>query len=262
MATQPSPPTSATPGGDAATRYRVAVEFAIVGDLRFLSHHDELRLIARALTRARWPLAYTQGFNPRPRMTIPLPRNVGVAAECQLALVELREPRSSTELSESLAGQLPAGCHLRRVVAWTSGGKPHPLRVTYELDLSAGDAQRVRPRLAQLTARPVVTIRRDYGPRKPARPVDLRPYIEQLEMAGDCLRLRLRFVEQRTARPSEVITELGLAPAAHHHRLRRADVQWDTELAAAADGGPAAQERNHFGQEENDDPRGNQQDRA
>ncbi|MBU0616609.1 MAG: DUF2344 domain-containing protein, partial [Planctomycetes bacterium] len=40
-------------------RHAVACCFALGGDLRLLSHHDELRMLARALRRAGWPLAYS-----------------------------------------------------------------------------------------------------------------------------------------------------------------------------------------------------------
>jgi radical SAM-linked protein len=38
------------------------------GHLRFVSHLDWMRMIQRALRRANLPLAYSQGFNPKPRI--------------------------------------------------------------------------------------------------------------------------------------------------------------------------------------------------
>ena len=37
-------------------RYRVAIRFAIEGDLRFISHHDTVRLFERAIARAGLPV--------------------------------------------------------------------------------------------------------------------------------------------------------------------------------------------------------------
>jgi uncharacterized protein (DUF2344 family) len=42
----------------------------VEGDLRFLSHHDCLRAMERLAARARLPVRYTQGFNPRIKMSI------------------------------------------------------------------------------------------------------------------------------------------------------------------------------------------------
>ena len=62
------------------------------GDIRFVSHRDTLRLFARAATRAEVPLRYSGGFNPHPRVTIPVPRPVGVASDVERLVLELTEP--------------------------------------------------------------------------------------------------------------------------------------------------------------------------
>ena len=244
-------PADAAAAGHGAPRFRVAVEFAVMGDLRFLSHHDEVRMLTRALVRAGWPLAYSHGFNPRPRLTIPLPRNLGVAARSQVALVDLCAPRTPAELHASLARQLPAGCRLRQVIAPAPRATPQALQATYELDLDLPAVAVVRPRIEALLARPSLLVQREYGPEKPARPVDLRPFIERVELEGCCLRLVLRYAAQRTARPSEVINELGLAAETYNCRFRRADVQWNIELSGSLNG-PAAHERTQLDDKEND----------
>ncbi len=68
----------------------------------------------------------------------------------------------------------------------------------------------------------------------------------ELALAGQGLRMQLAFNEQRTARPAEVLTALGLAAARYVHRLRRAAVHWDMEIAGPCVG-PAMHERNDFG---------------
>lgn len=250
-----SPTTGAVPAGASGTpaagpRFRVAIEYAVTGDLRFLAHHDELRLLTRAVVRAGWPLAYSQGFNPRPRLTVPLPRNLGTAATRQVAVLELREPRTPRALCDSLAPQMPGGCELLRILAPVSTTTPHPQGATYEIDLDAEHLDGLEPRLSALLARPALPVQRDAGPEKPGVRIDIRPYVDQLELNGRRLRLVLRFAEQRTARPAEVINELGLPATAYNHRLWRVDVQWDMELAGPAER-PAAPERNCIGNEEN-----------
>ena len=100
-ATSPQPNQGAVAQSE---RHAATMCYSLDGDLRFISHHDELRMLVRALTRARWPLAYSQGFNPKPRVVIPLPRSVGMASECVRATVQLKEPAATTELFDQLAG--------------------------------------------------------------------------------------------------------------------------------------------------------------
>ena len=54
------------------------------GNAVWISHLDLMRLFQRALKRAGLPLTQTQGFNPRPSVSIALPLSVGVESCCEL----------------------------------------------------------------------------------------------------------------------------------------------------------------------------------
>ena len=54
------------------------------GNAVWISHLDLMRLFQRAFKRAGLPLTHTQGFNPRPSVSIALPLSVGVESCCEL----------------------------------------------------------------------------------------------------------------------------------------------------------------------------------
>ena len=54
------------------------------GSAVWMSHLDLMRLFQRAFKRADLPLKHTQGFNPRPSVSIALPLSVGVESVCEL----------------------------------------------------------------------------------------------------------------------------------------------------------------------------------
>lgn len=54
------------------------------GNAAWMSHLDLMRLFQRAFKRAGLPLTHTQGFNPRPSVSIALPLSVGVESNCEL----------------------------------------------------------------------------------------------------------------------------------------------------------------------------------
>ncbi len=58
--------------------------FCKTGDAVWMSHLDLMRLFQRAFKRAGLPLTHTQGFNPRPSVSIALPLSVGVESSCEL----------------------------------------------------------------------------------------------------------------------------------------------------------------------------------
>jgi radical SAM-linked protein len=230
----PDRPTGAT--AVAVTRHRVAIRYAMRDDLRYLSHHDEMRMLSRALVRAGWPLRFSQGFNPTPHLSIPLPRSVGMASECQWALVEMREPGCPQSLYDNLAAVLPRGCVLQRIIAPVAPGTPHAAQVEYAVELDPPDVPGVAPRLGRFMDLEQVVVRRDLGRGRPARVLDIRPPIEELSLDGPVLRMRLRCLEQGTVRPYEILTELGLAADAYSNRVCRTEVRLDLELAEPGDG--------------------------
>ena len=58
--------------------------FKKTGNAIWISHLDLMRLFQRAFRRAGLPLTHTQGFNPRPSVSIALPLSVGVSSDCEL----------------------------------------------------------------------------------------------------------------------------------------------------------------------------------
>ena len=58
--------------------------FEKTGNAIWISHLDLMRLFQRAFKRAGLHLKHTQGFNPRPSVSIALPLSVGVESHCEL----------------------------------------------------------------------------------------------------------------------------------------------------------------------------------
>ena len=59
------------------------------GNAVWISHLDLMRVFQRAFKRAGLPLTHTQGYNPRPSVSIALPLSVGVESSCELLDFEL-----------------------------------------------------------------------------------------------------------------------------------------------------------------------------
>lgn len=67
------------------------------GNAIWMSHLDLMRLFQRAFKRAGLHLKHTQGFNPRPSVSIALPMAVGVASRCELLDFEIEDEGVSCE---------------------------------------------------------------------------------------------------------------------------------------------------------------------
>lgn len=88
-------------------KYRM--QYAKEGPARYLSHLDLLRVFERAARRAGLPLAFTQGFNPHPRISFAAPLGVGTAGQAEFADLELVDEMPAAEVAGSLSANLPEG---------------------------------------------------------------------------------------------------------------------------------------------------------
>lgn len=72
--------------------------FEKTGNAVWISHLDLMRLFQRAFKRAGLPLTHTQGYNPRPSVSIALPLSVGVESHCELLDFELDGDKVSNRI--------------------------------------------------------------------------------------------------------------------------------------------------------------------
>jgi radical SAM-linked protein len=87
-------------------RYRL--EYAKNGTARFLSHRELMTSLQRALRRASFPLSYSKGYNPRPKLSFGPPLGVGVAGLREYMDLELTEGINVEDYLNCLNCLLPA----------------------------------------------------------------------------------------------------------------------------------------------------------
>lgn len=69
--------------------------FEKTGNAVWISHLDLMRLFQRSFKRAGLLLTHTQGFNPRPSVSIALPLSVGIESHCELLDFDLEGDKIS-----------------------------------------------------------------------------------------------------------------------------------------------------------------------
>lgn len=205
---------------------RLRVTFSQTGDLRFLSHLDVVRLWHRALRRGRVPVAYTQGFNPQPRLAFAAALPVGHAGHRELVDVWLEAPWDPEAFLKAVGECFPRGLSLVACApvplsapSLQSLVRAAQVRVTVPWEEAREEAER---RVAGFLARESVPWRRVR--RRKEEALDLRPLVlgAQVEDAseGTCrLWLRLRAGAQGSVRPEDVLAALGMPEADLIERL-------------------------------------------
>ncbi len=94
---------------------RLRVRFSRGPQLKFISHLDIMRLLSRALRRAGIAVAYSEGFNPRPRLALAVPLALGVTSDAELMDVFLERPVAPHFFVNALNRQLPEGIEVLEV---------------------------------------------------------------------------------------------------------------------------------------------------
>lgn len=90
--------------------------FSKTGDAVWFSHLDLMRVFQRSFKRAGLSLCHTQGFNPRPSVSIALPLSVGVESLCELLDFDLEgEIPSNEEIQSRLNAALVDGVKVLNV---------------------------------------------------------------------------------------------------------------------------------------------------
>jgi radical SAM-linked protein len=90
---------------------KVRIRFAKLGKIRWTSHRDTARMWERAFRRIELPLAYTQGFSPRPKVSFGLALPTGHESVAEYLDIELAADAQVdvVALPDLLSASLPAG---------------------------------------------------------------------------------------------------------------------------------------------------------
>ena len=198
-------------------RQRLRLWFYVGGDKRYLSHHDMMRLWERALRRARLPLRMSEGFNPRPRISLVEPRSVGIASEAELLEFELADWVNPDVALEALRRQVPTGIEVGSIDLIRPADKARPQAVVYvaRLQEPCPDLPGRVVRLLALAEAPIVR-HRPTG----SKSLDARAFIQTIEAGPAEVHMVLTTGPSGTVRPDEVLRLLGFAPDA----VARADI--------------------------------------
>lgn len=188
--------------------------FEKTGSAIWMSHLDLMRLFQRAFKRAELSLKHTQGFNPRPSVSIALPLSVGVDSVCELLDFDLDGISvSCEEITGRLNKALVSGVVVRKT--YTDGRKLRELalldcKVAMEYD--SGVPAGAKTAIESLFARASVTVAK--RTKNGMQEQDIIPMIRKLtvcDVNGQTLELQARICCQNpTLNPAQIVAAINL----------------------------------------------------
>lgn len=209
------------------------IKFKVWGALRFLSHAETLRLLQRACVRAGINVRYSQGFNPRPKLSLPLPRPVGVESDEEVLSLSVHgEPGGASptlhEVAAGLSAQLPGGCEFLSVSVARSGASIQPSAATYALPVHGEYLDdTIRVTIDRLLASDSLGVERRTGAKgRRSKNIDVRPFLASIEMTDQGIIVECRISPAGSIRVEEVLSLLQLDQNMLAGPIRRTSVRW------------------------------------
>lgn len=208
---------------------KLRARFSKMGKVRFTSHRDVARIWERALRRADLPIAYTEGFSPRPKLSFGLALSTGYESLGEYLDISLRAdaPRGDIDGEQLVAllnPELPVGIELQAVVALPSPATSLQQAVTsctWSVELAGpATAAAVAGAVERLRAAEELVITRER--KGEAVSDDIRPAVLASYVWGTSVEAELA-TQPRALRPAEYISALD--PAFRVGRVTRIN-QW------------------------------------
>jgi radical SAM-linked protein len=199
---------------------RCRLTFAKKEAMRFTGNLDLHRTLERTMRRADLPLSYSQGFNPRPKITLASALPLGYTSDYELVDFWLDERMPLEDIRRALEESAPPGLGLLDLAEVDLNEDKLQNTITsatFIVTLLEPDPE-LDEKVARLMA--AMEIIKEKFRKGKTRVYDLRKLIQEVKIlpkdteGHQRLEMRLRAGEGTTGRPDDVLIELGIDPFA------------------------------------------------
>ena len=249
--------------------YFLVIKFKISGSLRFLSHSQMLNVFHRACIRAELNLQYSQGFNPRPKISLPLPRPVGIESDDELIVIPCIDSSEQSFLEDSddnqlalqslqaLSVQLPDSCKLisAQIVLKKTPFQPCEASYIFTIDEKYFD-KNLQNKIDVLLNNESLFIERPIGNKGKAREryakkseqnqsrenistgnlkskftkkIDIRSFLISIVIKQNCIIIKYRISPEGSIRINEIMDLLDLNIEYLACPIKRTNVKWQED---------------------------------
>jgi radical SAM-linked protein len=235
---------------------RLRIRFSKMGKIRWTSHRDTARMWERAFRRVSLPVAYSQGFSPRPKVSFGLALSTGYESQAEYLDIELSDssvegdtPQLDLEaLCAALSAALPTGIDVLAISASDERSLSLQEEVTvcsWRLAVAPVEpdapAPEIGPRVSRMLAADSIVVTRARKGREVVE--DIRPAIRAIRLVeqteeGTWLECDLA-TQPRSLRPTELVAALGAdleerSVRRLHQWIERDGARWEPLAAPLA----------------------------
>ena len=210
------------------------MQFCKTREGRFLSHLDLMHTWERVIRRSQLPLAYSQGFNPHPKINFASACAVGTTSDGEYMDMELTQELPVEQVEEMLQAVMPPAFRVSAMKVVT--GKAPSLmsiiqraRYVLRLELVEEAAQeQLDAAVERFWQQEEIVIYRYKKNSEDKKPVNIRPGVYELELTAEgknaLLHILVQCGNEGNIRPEEVAYGLmatGMPMVQHVVRIHR-----------------------------------------
>lgn len=212
----------------------IRMQFCKTREGRFLSHLDLMHTWERVIRRSQLPLAYSQGFNPHPKINFASACAVGTTSDGEYMDMELTQELPVEQVEEMLQAVMPPAFRVSAIKV-VSGKAPSLMsiiqRARYVLQLELvkeATQEQLDAALENFWQQEEIVIYRYKKNSKDKKPVNIRPGVYELELTAEgknaLLHIQVQSGNEGNIRPEEVAYGLmatGMPMVQHVVRIHR-----------------------------------------
>jgi len=201
---------------------RIRVKFAKEGGMEFISHLELLATIQRAFRRSGLALAYSGGFNPRPRISFGFALPVGTVSKTEYLDAEFVRRIDVKDVSNALEKELPSGLRVLECTKVPLQDEAltnliriadYEIRCPVNLFSAPASAPSIRETLEKFLKQDSITA--EHWSKKGLCKIEIRDLIRNFEFSGIengdlILHLSIWLSNTRNVKPREVLSAFGI----------------------------------------------------
>ena len=191
----------------------VRFKFSRGDDLKYVSHLDQQKMFQRAFRRSGIPMAYSNGFNPHPKLSFAQAMAVGLTSDGEYGDVELTADVKTDDFLSMINRELPNGYHV--LSATMHHEKPRALnasivKASYTVEtLTEADEVSIQTEIISYLEQEEIEIEKR-NKKKKIITMNIKPYLQEFSIR--CIKnhvvtfdMTMRYIDQKTVSPSVLL---------------------------------------------------------
>lgn len=188
----------------------VRIKYTKSEQLKFIGHLDVMRYFQKAVKRAGFDIAYSQGFSPHQLMSFAAPLALGVTSEGEYFDAEFNSVVSSNEFVRRFNEQMAAGMEVKDAIRLPQNAKKamsivagSDYLITIHDTLTAEQKQKMLSYVPHLLEKETIEVFRKT--KKSEKVEDIKKGIYKLSVDGDQIYMFLATGSEYNLKPESVI---------------------------------------------------------